>query len=282
MAPLLRLRSERDSMSAIERRIADFILDNAHLLRDYSSQQLASALGISQSSVVKFSQKIGFKGYPDLKFSVGEALARSGQGDAPQPLAEQPADDFTQLEESLRRSKIAAQEETRLVTPREALERAVALLDCAGTVYVCGLGEDGLCAREFALRLSLLGMVTVHQTDPVLMMASLSSSRAGDVLVLFSEHGKRPELSQVGRQFQDGKGKVVSLTRHTSNPLRAHADVALLVSAHDPVPCVEQLLYRHALQELLDFVYVLLCHGNADRRKQLDINLERMRHMIHS
>ncbi len=68
-------------MSAIERRIADFLLENAHLLRDYSSQQLADALGISQSSVVKFSQKLGFKGYPDLKYSIGEAVAReNGNG----------------------------------------------------------------------------------------------------------------------------------------------------------------------------------------------------------
>ena len=77
-APLVKIRSERDQMSAIERRIADFILDNAHLLRDYSSQQLASALGISQSSVVKFSQKLGFKGYPDLKYSIGQDVARAG------------------------------------------------------------------------------------------------------------------------------------------------------------------------------------------------------------
>ena len=44
MSPLLKIRSERDQMSAIERRIADFLLENAHLLRDYSSQQLADAL----------------------------------------------------------------------------------------------------------------------------------------------------------------------------------------------------------------------------------------------
>ena len=81
MSPLLKIRAERDQMSAIERRIADFLLDNAHLLRDYSSQQLADALGISQSSVVKFSQKLGFKGYPDLKYSIGEAVARGDGGD---------------------------------------------------------------------------------------------------------------------------------------------------------------------------------------------------------
>src|SRR5687767_10406880 len=77
-SPLLKIRAERDQMSAIERRIADYLLENAQLLRDYSSQQLANALGISQSSVVKFSQKLGFKGYPDLKFSIGEAMARDG------------------------------------------------------------------------------------------------------------------------------------------------------------------------------------------------------------
>ena len=63
MSSLLRISAQRDRMSAIERRIADYILENAHLLRDYSSQQLANALEISQSSVVKFSQKLGFKGY---------------------------------------------------------------------------------------------------------------------------------------------------------------------------------------------------------------------------
>ncbi len=87
MSPLVKIRSERDQMSAIERRIADFILENAQLLRDYSSQQLANALRISQSSVVKFSQKLGFKGYPDLKYSVGEAIARADNGDAPQVAA---------------------------------------------------------------------------------------------------------------------------------------------------------------------------------------------------
>src|SRR5512134_3087156 len=88
MSSLLKIRSERDQMSAIERRIADFLLENAHLLRDYSSQQLADALRISQSSVVKFSQKLGFKGYPDLKYSIGEALGRSSGVEAGQGAAQ--------------------------------------------------------------------------------------------------------------------------------------------------------------------------------------------------
>ncbi|MFC7159061.1 hypothetical protein [Pseudidiomarina halophila] len=74
MSCLLKIRAMREDMSLIERKLADFILENTHLLRDYSSQQLADAIGVSQSSVVKFSQKLGYRGYPDLKFAVNEAV----------------------------------------------------------------------------------------------------------------------------------------------------------------------------------------------------------------
>jgi len=254
MPPLVKIRSERDHMSAIERRIADYILDNAHLLRDYSSQQLASALGISQSSVVKFSQKLGFKGYPDLKYSVGQAVARGSDG---QPASNDPApargDGYQQLQDALRRSKAAAEDETRLLNPRAHIEQIVARLDRAQKVFVCGLGDDGLFAREFAMRLSLLGMLTVHHADAILMMTNISAARPGDLMIVFSEFGKLPQLSQLSRTFQDAGGAVVSITRHTANPLRAHADAALVVSAHDPAPHIEQLLYRSSLQYLLDF-----------------------------
>jgi hypothetical protein len=40
---------------------------------------------------------------------------------------------------------------------------------------------------------------------------------------------------------------VISITRHTANPLRAHADAALAVCAHDRTPQVAQLLYRSAM-----------------------------------
>lgn len=283
MPPLVKIRSERDHMSAIERRIADFILENAHLLRDYSSQQLASALGISQSSVVKFAQKFGFKGYPDLKFSIGEAVARNGGDPQPRQIdSPDEPDAYQRLEAGLRRGKAAAEEETRLLNPPANIEHIAGLIHQADKVFVYGLGDDGLFAREFAMRLSLLGVLTVHHADPILMMANLSAARPGDVLLVFSEFGKLPTLSQISRQFQDAEGKVVSITRHTSNPLRAHADASLVVSAHDPAPHVEALLYRSSLQYLLDVLFVLLCHNHDDRHQQLNINLERIQHLLDS
>jgi len=281
MSPLLKIRSERDQMSAIERRIADFMLENAQLLRDYSSQQLADALGISQSSVVKFSQKLGFKGYPDLKLSVGEAIVRDNAGDA--VTSDPPRDNgpHAALAESLWRCKAQAEEETRLINPPTTLDAIAELIDGAGKVYIIGLGEDGISARAFALKLSWLGIVSVHHFDPLLMAASTSSVAAGDVLLVFSEQGRQASLCHISREFRARRGKAVSITRHTANPLRAHADASLLVSAHDDRAHIEPLLYSSALQHLLDLVFVLLCEIGG-RLDTLDDARERVQPMLDS
>lgn len=277
MSTLLKLRAERDQMSAIERRIADFILDNARLLRDYSSQQLANALGISQSSVVKFSQKLGFRGYPDLKYAIGQALAR---GDGGEVAAVPSVDDASALAGNLWKLKSEAEEETRLINPPASIDAVASLLGRAGKVFLIGLGEDDIHARAFALRLSMLGILAVHNFDTAHMTASVSAAGLGDVLMVFSEHGKQASLCRIGRYFQQQRGKVVTVTRHTSNPLRAHADHALLVSAHDERPYIEPLLYHAGLQHLLDRVFVLLCEGRGNRLAQLQANLERIQPML--
>ncbi len=283
MSPLVKIRSERDQMSAVERRIADFILENAQLLRDYSSQQLANALGISQSSVVKFTQKLGFKGYPDLKYSVGEAIARADNGDTPQQTTARAGAPDTSPAGNLWRRKSEAEEATRLINPPETIQAVAAAIGQAGKngkVFILGLGEDDIYARGFALKLSLLGILTVHNFDTARMTANVSAASPGDVLLVFSEHGNHPALCKISRYFRERRGQVITVTRHTANPLRTLADIALVVSAHDEQPYIQPLLYQSALQHLLDGVFVLLCEGHDDRHAQLLANLDRIQLML--
>jgi DNA-binding MurR/RpiR family transcriptional regulator len=283
MSALVKIRSERDQMSAVERRIADFILENAQLLRDYSSQQLANALGISQSSVVKFTQKLGFKGYPDLKYSVGEANARADNGDTPLLATARASESDTSLAGNLWRRKSEAEEATRLINPPETIQAVADAIGRAGKngkVFIFGLGEDDIYARGFALKLSLLGILAVHNFDTARMTANVSAAGPGDVLLVFSEHGSHPALCKIGRYFRERRGRVITVTRHTANPLRTLADIALVVSAHDEQPYIQPLLYQSALQHLLDGVFVLLCEGHDDRHAQLLANLDRIQLML--
>jgi DNA-binding MurR/RpiR family transcriptional regulator len=280
MSSLVKIRAERDQMSAIERRIADFILENAHLLRDYSSQQLANSLGISQSSVVKFSQKLGFKGYPDLKVSVSEAVAReNGNGEA-RTTASSRSDPKASLAADLWRAKALAEEETRLINTAGKIAEIARALDGAGQVFVIGLGEDALPARGFAVKLTLLGIPVVCHDDPVLMSSALAIAAKGDVLMLFSEHGRQQALCHAERQFHERRGTVVSVTRHSANPVRAHADMSLLVSAHDDRSHIQPLLYHSVLQHLLDLVFVMLCDDGDDRLEHLNTHLKRVQRLL--
>lgn len=281
MSPLLKIRAERDQMSAIERRIADFLLEESHLLRDYSSQQLANALKISQSSVVKFSQKLGFKGYPDLKYSIGESIARGDAGDSNGSSTEPArADPHSALAESLWYIKTRAEQETRLINPSTGIDAIAELIGKAGKVFMIGLGEDGIPARAFAMRLSLLDILTVHHFDTVLMTTGIATATKADVLLVFSEHGQQTNLCKISRQFRERHGNVISVTRHSANPLRAHADHSLLVSAHDERAHIEPLIYQSALRHLLDMIFVLLCESGKGRLGQLESNLERIRSLM--
>jgi DNA-binding MurR/RpiR family transcriptional regulator len=276
---LVKIRSERDRMSAIERRIADFIVENAQLLRDYSSQQLANALGISQSSVVKFCQKLGFKGYPDLKLAISEAVIRAdSNGSAlPQP---QDASNATAQGYGLWLRKSEAEEATRLINPPGTLTAVAEAIGRASTVFIIGLGEDDLHARTLALRLAQLGILTVHNFDAAHMTASLSAAKPDDVLLVFSEHGQQPALGQLARHMRSQRGKVVTITRHSANALRAQADLAMLVSAHDERTHIEPLLYHSALQHLLDRLFIRLYETDGARRSRLQETLERIQPLL--
>lgn len=278
MPPLVKIRSERDQMSAIERRIADFLLENAHFLRDYSSQQLADALNISQSSVVKFSQKLGFKGYPDLKFSIGEAVARGSGATTANTAAKVGRSRKVGAAESLWQSKAHAEEETRAINTEDNYEAAAKSLNAAGKIFVLGLGDDGALAQGFAAKLGALGITLIAHVDPALMTACVAMAAPSDVLVIVSEHGKHGVLGSIARQFRDRRCKVISVTRNTSNALRVHADLSFLVSAHDDRAHVAILLYQSALQHVLDLLYAHVVEADESRLKRLHESLQRLRH----
>ena len=76
MSVLKVIQAKLEFMTDAERQIGQFIVDDPDRMVQLSSAELAAATGRSQSSVVKFSQKIGYDGYQQLKLAVTKAKAQ--------------------------------------------------------------------------------------------------------------------------------------------------------------------------------------------------------------
>ena len=245
-------------MSATERKITDFILANASLLRDYSSQQLADVVKVSQSSVVKFAQRLGFKGYPDLKLSVNEAVARlAAEHEAStevRPARSRDAD--AAGAESLWSAKATAEEKTRQRNDTDMLDRIATWLAGADRLFLAGSGVDEDAARSFAGRLGLLGRRCLTSGQPGELLGSLAVATGKDILVVIAGESAEREWLPACREMRARGGRIVTITRGRRGGLAGAADGTLVVIAHAPQPHVETLVYEAVLRHLLDGLFL--------------------------
>ena len=146
---LIRIRQRYAGFAQSDKKLADFLLSQPDRARHLSSQQLAGEAGVSQSSVVKFAQKIGYKGFPALKLAISEALV-SNPNPQSMPVHNQiRGDDPMRLVgEKLIKENVAAMHATLDVNTEEKLLESVAMLRDARRIVLTGIGASGLVARK--------------------------------------------------------------------------------------------------------------------------------------
>ncbi|WP_308367457.1 MULTISPECIES: MurR/RpiR family transcriptional regulator [unclassified Microbulbifer] len=240
---LLKMRSMREQMSVNERKLADFILDNTKLLRDYSSQQLADAVGVSQSSVVKFSQKLGYKGYPSLKLAVHESYALNSRAEASEAEPESFFPGPESILSTLGQKKMEVLQHTVSVNDPQQLGAAVEALGRSRCIQVAACARSVAVARYLNLHLRENGRWSVFEQDMDLQKSIVANMEAGDLLCIVCDMGGEESLVEVAKRARECGAKVLSLTRYNHNAVSMHADIRLFV-----MPMEEE---DRALQRLL-------------------------------
>ena len=64
------------ALTPTERRIATHVLDDPQSAVDNSITQLAAACGTSVASIARFTQSLGFQGYPEMRLALATELDR--------------------------------------------------------------------------------------------------------------------------------------------------------------------------------------------------------------
>lgn len=150
MSSLLRIRQIYSTLAQNDRKLADFLLINPEQARHLSSQKLAQQTGVSQSAVVKFAQKLGYKGFPALKLALSEVVAMPKAVTLHNQILS--TDSLKTIGEKLLNEKTAALRATLDINSEQRLIQGLGMLRAAQKVLLIGIGASGLVAKDLAYK----------------------------------------------------------------------------------------------------------------------------------
>lgn len=270
---LLSIRQRYPQLAQSDRKLADFILAQPDLARHLSSQQLASEAGVSQSSVVKFAQKLGFKGFPALKLALSEALASNANPHSVPVHNQICGDDPLRLVgEKLIKDNVAAMHASLDVNTEDKLLETVNMLRSARRIVLTGIGASGLVARNFSWKLMKIGLNAVAEQDMHALLATVQAMTQQDLLLAISYSGARREINLAADEMLRVGGKVVAITGFSPNALQQRATHCLYTIAEEQATRSAAISSTSAQMMLTDLLFMGLVQQDLENAP------ERIRH----
>ncbi|MGH2962961.1 MAG: MurR/RpiR family transcriptional regulator, partial [Solirubrobacterales bacterium] len=142
-----------DEFSRSQKDVARYIVDHLDEAAFQTAEELARRANTSSSTVVRFSQALGFEGYPELQQAAIEEYRRTTpDGNGPTQLFDF---DHSEFEASLAADHANVEETVRNLT-REQVEACVTALGSAQRVMVVGIDQLAFFASYLRHLLALL------------------------------------------------------------------------------------------------------------------------------
>ena len=270
MSCLVKIKAVRNELSGSEKKIADFILANSALIRDYSSQHLAGSVGVSQSSVVKFSQKLGYRGFTDLKLAIHEAVVISESTENGHDKVRPRLNGTESLQDHLLHAKQEALASTMQLNEESRVLAVVEALEQAGRIQIVALGAGSLVARNFSSMLMRLGKPVIAEMDIYNQLASVAMLGKGDVAVVISFSGQSARMVHIAKHAKKAGATVISITNYSANPIKALADIQLFTATHQlGESVIPGIIASTSQQHVVDLIFSHLVNRDEGARELL-------------
>jgi DNA-binding MurR/RpiR family transcriptional regulator len=148
------ISSRFDEFSRSQKDVAQYVVDHLEEVAFHTAEELARRAATSSSTVVRFSQALGFEGFPELQQAAREEYRRA----AGTPGRE--AEPLFSLDQGAFESAVAADhvnvEETARKVSRSEVEGAVNAIATAEKVLICGVDQMAFFASYLRHLLMLL------------------------------------------------------------------------------------------------------------------------------
>jgi RpiR family carbohydrate utilization transcriptional regulator len=228
LSPLAIIRSRIHGLSRRERAIAEFALKNAEDLLPLSVTVLAARLHVSEATIIRFCQRMGYRGYHEFKICLARDLGRG----TPEIYPELELGDnaSTVLQKTSRLSMQALQDSLSTLKGSEVEHASRALLK-AHTIALFGVGGSGGIALVAQQRLLRLGLPAFACTDTHVL--ELIGVRLGEHDIAFgiTHSGATREIVAALQTAQEHGALTVALTNRADSPVINVSNIVLLTGA---------------------------------------------------
>ena len=260
-----------------QQKIARSILNNPEEILKLSSSQFAEEVGVSQSSIVKFSQKIGLKGYPALKLAISEELGRNDLFKTFPHKSLHNAisleDTLTVMAQKLAHEKMAAITETtrRLNVP--VFKKVIELINSAHRVQIVGIWGSGLTAKDLSYKLQKIGIVSLSEADIHVQIATAMTLTPNDVQIVISFSGGRKDMRVATKMAKSQGAKVIVITGDKNGPLAKLADYTLESISEENQWRSSSISSRTAQNTVTDLIFLALMQQRKEIARPQALNV---------
>jgi DNA-binding MurR/RpiR family transcriptional regulator len=225
-----------DEFSRSQKDVARYIVDHLDEAAFLTAEELARRASTSSSTVVRFSQALGFEGYPELQQAAIEeyrnTIAMAGAASAGNGALF--SFDHSELEGSLGADHANLEETARNLT-REQVDGAVAALAEANRIVIVGVDQMAFFASYLRHTLSLLDI----RAEIVASTGGESLQRLGrideETLVITLSAGRaHPLLLRAMKLALHRGARTLAISDATMSEVGEHAELTLYFSSNSP------------------------------------------------
>ena len=244
-----------------EMKIYEFIEINRKEIIHMSVADAAEACGVSEAAIVRYAQKLGYKGYQAMKISIAQDVIEPGQQIYGQ-LSK--GDTIPTIVDKIFDSNIQSLRDTSDVLSRENIDEAVNLILGCRRLLFFGGGGSGCVAMDGQHKFLKIGYMAMAFTDSNLQAMAASVLTSRDVLVAVSHSGASKDILMAMDIAKQSGAKTIAITNYGKSPIVEKADVVLYTSSNETAFNSDALSSRIAELTIIDMLYIGVSYKRYD------------------
>jgi DNA-binding MurR/RpiR family transcriptional regulator len=226
---LIDLRRSYKDLTLSQKRIAELIVEDPEFVAFATVEKLASRLGVSPSTIVRFAYRVGLSGYPDLQQRI-RVIVRTQMRPSPNSEGSQGSGAEHLGKGTIARSFVHDSENLHATITRLSisdLENAIAILLKARWIYVAGGFASEALSKYVAVQLGRMsGRVSTLSGDATSAPRLLDITK-DDALLAFSFPPYASRTLQIVSAAKDRGASIIAITDTPVAPVAQQVDVVL-------------------------------------------------------